>query len=159
MNPKKYALIGGILMLAFGAAALVPNLSQYPTDGTLLPLDVNTSYGLFLNMFPMNIFNKLALIVFGVLGIWAANVQGKNLSMSMWWSRAVLFVMGAAAIVGLIPQTCTLYGYWPMYGATVYSHAVFAILGGIFGYALSTKASHNEQVKMAEMPKFARDRT
>ena len=71
MQPRKFALFGGILMLAMGILALVPSLYEgYQTN--LPPLNVTNSYGLFLGIFAMNIYNKVALMVFGVLGIMAS---------------------------------------------------------------------------------------
>ncbi len=139
MHPKRFALVAGIVMLVMGALALIPNLSNDP-NGILPVLKENTSYGLFLGLFPMNIFNKVALIVFGLAGIWAANVKNRNLPASIWYARIVFVVMGAAAILGLFPATNTLNGYWPLFGYTVLDHAVFAVLGGYFGFVLSRKA-------------------
>jgi hypothetical protein len=141
MHPKKFALIGGIIMLAIGALALIPSLYQYQSAAFDLPMLKNeTSYGLFLGLFPMNIFNKIAMIVFGVAGILAANAPTTNLPKSILFSRIVFFVMGAAAILGLIPATNTLGGYWPLFGNEVWMHGVFALVGAYFGFALSSVA-------------------
>lgn len=147
MHPRKFALIGGIVMLALGALSLIPALYQYP--GAYLPaLNVETSYGLFLGIFPMNIFNKVALLIFGIAGILASRRPTTSLPASISWSRWVFVAMGALAILGLIPQTNTLYGYWPLFGAEVWSHAIFAVLGAYFGFALPSKAhAENEWLK------------
>lgn len=142
MFPRRYALFGGIVMLAMGVLALIPQLSSFAE--TALPvLKVETSYGLFLGLFPMNIFNKVALILFGVAGIWAAQSSFNSLPMSILWSRVVFFAMGALAILGLFPQTNTLMGYWPLFGAEILAHAVFAVIGAYYGFALSYKESHS----------------
>jgi hypothetical protein len=141
MHPKKYALVGGIVMLALGVLALVPSLYEnYAANADLPPLALNTSYGLFLGIFPMNILNKLALIVFGIGGIFAASAPTTNLPKSILWSRLVFFVMGVAAILGAIPQTNTLNGYWPLFNAEVWAHGIFAVLGAYFGFVLSSAA-------------------
>jgi hypothetical protein len=136
MHPKRFAIIGGIIMLALGVLAFVPSLSQYPA--WLPTLQVDTSYGLFLGLFAMNIFNKLALIVLGAAGILAANDPATNLPKSILYSRVVFVAMGVLAILGLIPQTNTLFGYWPLFGNNIWEHAIFAVLGGYFGYVLSS---------------------
>ena len=125
-------------MLALGLIALVPSLSQ--VNNNLPLLQVETSYGLFLGIFAMNIFNKVALIVFGVAGIAAANAPTTNLPKSILWARVVFFVMGIAAILGAIPQTNTLFGYWPLFGHTVAEHGVFALIGAYFGFMLPVQA-------------------
>lgn len=137
MHPQRFALIGGGLMLAMGLCALVP--AWQGSVATLPALNYEVSYGLFLGLFPMNLVNKLALIVFGVLGLYAANAKFRDLPASIGWSRLVFFVMGAAAILGMIPQTNTFFGYWPLFGAEAWVHGVFAIAGAYFGYALSSR--------------------
>ncbi|MGE3261669.1 MAG: DUF4383 domain-containing protein [Bacteriovoracia bacterium] len=140
MQPRNYALFGGILMLVMGAVSLIPALYDYPA--AMLPaLNLETSYGLFLNLFPMNIINKVVLILFGVAGIIASQRPTTALPASVKWSRTVFVVMGIGAILGLFPQTDTVYGYWPLFGAEVWAHGIFALLGAYFGFALTHKAS------------------
>lgn len=137
MFPRKFALVGGIFMLAVGAFALIP---QFVGSAENLPLlTVNDSYGLFMGLFAMNVLNKIAMIVLGLGGIYAASRPATSLPASIQFSRIVLFVTGAFAILGLFPATNTLYGYMPLFGNNVGLHAVFAILGAYFGYALSAK--------------------
>lgn len=138
MNPKKFALVGGIVMLAMGVIALIPSFST--VDG-LVPLRLETSYGYFLNLFPMNIINKAALIIFGVAGILAANARNTALPKSIWFARTVFVVMGVAAILGMFRATDTMNGYWPLFGGEVWAHGIFAILGAYFGFALSSEAA------------------
>jgi hypothetical protein len=138
MHPKRFALIGGVIMLALGVLALIPSLNQ--VNSSLPMLQVDTSYGLFLGYFPMNIFNKVALIVFGIAGIAAANAPTTNLPKSILFARVTFFVMGLAAILGAIPQTNTLYGYWPLFGNTIFEHGLFALVGAYFGFLLPAKA-------------------
>ena len=137
MHPRMYALIGGIVMLAVGVLSLIPSLVG--TQATLPALNLDTSYGLFLNLFPMNIVNKVALILFGAAGIYASQASGRSLPMSILWSRVVFVVMGLAAIAGLFEATNTVYGYWPLFGNEVWAHGVFALLGAYFGFTLTSK--------------------
>lgn len=143
MNPRMFALVGGILMVAVGVLAMIPALNVAPLDAGLPPLYVETSYGLFLNYLPMNIFNKAALIVFGVAGIMASRLPTTALPASISYARWVMGVMGALAVLGLIPQTNTLFGYWPLFGADIALHAVVAVVGAYYGFALPAKA-HKE---------------
>jgi hypothetical protein len=135
MNARNYAMVGGTIMLVMGVLAFVPMLNAVPLI-SLPSLWVNTSYGLFLGVLPMNIFNKLALIAFGIAGILAANAEIRSVRKSVLWSRAVFYVMGIAAILGMFPLTNTLYGYWPLFGGEVWAHGIFAVLGGYYGYSL-----------------------
>lgn len=149
MNPRRFALVGGIVMLVMGVLALMPSLSQ--VNDQLPPLTLNTSYGLFLGIIPMNIINKLALIVFGLAGIGATLSATRSLPRSILFSKAVAYVMGAGAILGLIPATQLFFGYWPLYGADVALHAIFAAMGAYFGFMLTAKA------KQANEAKFGKD--
>lgn len=137
MRPQRFALFGGILMLVLGAVSLIPSLAG-PTMN-LPPLLDETSYGLFLGFFPMNVFSKIALITFGIAGIVASQMKGTELPASIRYSRIVFFVFGALAILGLIPQTNTLFGYWPLFGGEILAHGAFAVVGAYYGYALSSK--------------------
>lgn len=124
-------------MLVLGAIALIPGLEG--SVASLPLLEINTSYGLFLGLFPMNVINKVALIVMGVWGIWAAMSTGRSLPRSIFFSRAAFVISAVLAVLGLIPQTNTLFGYWPLFGNNVLSSAVIAVVGAYFGFALTSK--------------------
>ena len=137
MHPKRYALIVGIIMAATGIVAFIP--SMVGSADNLPLLRVNDSYGLFLGLFAMNAVNKGMLILWGLLGIIAANARYTNLPMSINYARLTFFVTGALAILGLFPQTNTLFGYWPLFGANVLTSALFSLTGAYFGWALTSK--------------------
>lgn len=126
MNSKLFALYGGFLMLFLGVSALIPGLEG--SAANLPDLKVETSYGLFLGLLPINIFNKMALIVFGIWGIASSRQNLMNYSVN--YSKVVFFVMGTLAILGVFPQTNTLGGLWPLFGGEVIAHGLFAIIGG-----------------------------
>jgi hypothetical protein len=140
MRPVKFAFWGGFVMLVMGALAFLPAFSLTPVEAGLPPLVVEASYGAFLGNFPMNIFNKLALLLFGLVGIGVSYSPARALPLSIKWSQAVFVVMGIGAILGMIPRTNTFFGYWPLFGGEVLMHGVFAALGAYFGYALPVKA-------------------
>ncbi len=148
MSPKKFAFYGGLVMLAMGVASLIPGLEGPATGLPLLKL--NTSYGTFLNLFPMNIVNKTLLIVIGLAVMWASSSSTVGLPRSIYFSRFVFVVMGVAAIIGTIPELSTFFGYWPLFGYEALAHGVFAILGLYFGFALS----HKVQAEIKRDPKL-----
>jgi hypothetical protein len=150
MHPRQFALVGGIVMLLFGALAFLPALSTPPGDAGLPILNLETSYGLFLGFFPMNVINKLVLIAFGIAGIYSANKPTTSLPASINFSRWTFFVMGIAAILGLFPATNTLGGYWPLFSGEVVAHAVFALSGGYFGFVLSERAAEKNRERFPE---------
>ena len=135
MHPRQFALYGGVIMLLAGLIALM-----YPGPTAGLPdLKFDTSYGWFLGEIPMNVLNKFALMVFGVAGVMASNMRFTSLPASILYARAVFFVMGTLAILGMFRQTFTLGGYWPLFGSDVVFHAAVAVIGCYFGYALTSR--------------------
>lgn len=139
LDDKQFALVGGGAMLGMGLAAFVPALSTEPREAGLPKLDVETSYGKFLGIFPLNIFNKTALTAFGVAGVLSA--LAKTDRPARLFAQTVAIVMGPLAVLGAIPRTRTLFGTWPLFGAEVASHGVFAALGALFGFRRSASAT------------------
>ncbi len=142
MQTKNFALIGGLIMSIMGIISFIPAMNV--TEG-LPPLMVNTSYGMFLDIFPMNIFNKAALLIFGIAGVWAYFTPENNLYYTSLYAKVVFWVMGALALLGLFPQTNTLFGYWPLFGFEIIAHGAFAIAGAYYGYIVNKHASYNSR--------------
>lgn len=134
MNAKNFALVGGIVMLVIGALSLIPAFTGLAFGLPILKIE--TSYGLFLGIFPLNIVNKAILIGFGLWGVAAASDPALSLPRSISFSRWVFMISVLFAVLGLFPQTNTLFGYAPLFGAGVWLHAVMALAGGIFGYSV-----------------------
>lgn len=138
MHPTRFAFWSGLVLFIVGVLSFVPALS--PGTDSLPVLYVEDSYGLFLGLFAMNVFNKVALIFFGLLGMVASSdVTNTSLPKSIFYSRLVFFTMGALAILGMFQQTNTFFGYMPLYGYNIWFNAAFAVLGGYFGYALTAR--------------------
>lgn len=135
MSIRKFAFIGGLVMFVMGALAFIPILSG--GYESLAPLKVTTSYGLFLGFFAMNIFNKLALLAFGVAGILASRAESLNVPIG--FARTVAIVMGVLALFGFVPGLSTLYGYWPLFGGEIILHGIFAVLGTHYGYTVPAR--------------------
>jgi len=131
MHTKNFALIGGLVMLIMGLISFVPAMNV--TEG-LPPLYVNMSYGMFLDLFPMNVFNKMALLAFGIGGLAAYFTTKDTLHYSIVFSKIVSWVMGALALLGLFPQTITLFVYWQFFVFEIFTHGIFALIGGYYGY-------------------------
>ena len=134
MNAKNFALVGGIVMLVIGALSLIPAFTGLAFGLPILKIE--TSYGLFLGIFPLNIVNKAILIGFGLWGIAAASDPVLSLPRSISFSRWVFMISAVFAVLGLFPQTNTFFGYAPLFGAAIWLHAVMALVGGIFGYSV-----------------------
>lgn len=136
MNTRTFTRTVGWVMLIIGVFALIPQFSTLPD--WLPNLKLETSYGLFINLFPMNIINKLALLAFGVAGIWVS--QPRNpIELNIRYSKTLFVVMAIAALLGIYRPLNTLLGYWPLFGADIWLHTVFAGLGAYFGYREKVK--------------------
>ena len=134
MNAKNFALVGGIVMLVLGALSLIPAFTGLSFGLPILRIE--TSYGLFLGIFPLNIVNKAILIGLGLWGIAAASDPVLSIPRSIMFSRTVCWLSGVLAIMGLFPQTNTVFGFAPLFGAGIWLHAVMALVGGVFGYSV-----------------------
>ena len=153
MHPRQFAFYGGLFLLIFGLMAFFPALSPLPDHG-LTPLDVNASYGAFLRIFPMNIFNKFFLAILGASGWIASSMEYTELPHSIHFSRTVFWTMAPLALLGLTPGAQTLFGFCPLYGPMVAFHAIFAAFGAYHGYVMPIRASHHPIVRSAHPIKF-----
>lgn len=133
MNAKNFALVGGVVMLVIGALSLIPAFTGLAFGLPILKIE--TSYGLFLGVFPLNIVNKAILIGLGMWGIAAASDPVLSIPRSISFSRWVFLLSAVFVVLGLFPQTNTLFGYAPLFGAGIWLHGVLALLGGVFGYS------------------------
>lgn len=131
MHIKNFALIGGLIMIAMGFISFLPKMN---TTVGLPPLNMNLSYGMFLDLFPMNFFNKVTLIIFGFGGLSAYFKTKDSLHYSVMFSQIVFWFIGALSLLGLFSQTNTLFGYWPLFGFAIIVHGIFALIGGYYGY-------------------------
>jgi hypothetical protein len=139
MHPRQFALISGLIFLIMGIIAFIPGFSSHDPF-QLKPLAGAVRHGMFLGLFPMNVVNKVALLFFGVAGIAAFSWSTKSLPSSIAYARAVAIVMITGAVLGLIPATQTLGGFWPLYGGEVVLHGLFGLLGAYFGFTLPSRA-------------------
>lgn len=126
MFSKSFALFGGVLMLVIALWSLIPG--QQGPNAALPYIRIQESYGLFLGLLPMNIFNKVALLVFGMAGLICSHQ--KTDVFSIQYAKVVFFVFGLLAIAGLFPETNTLFGLWPLFGSEVIAHGFFALIAG-----------------------------
>lgn len=141
-SPRRFALISGVVYVALGILSLIPALSTMPPEYPRLHLE--TSYGAFFGLFAQNIVNKLAILAFGAAGL--AAYRSKSDKTPVLYARAVTIVMGAAAILGVIPATDTFFGYWPLFGNEAMFHAVNAFIAAYFGFVA---VAHDEEYRFS----------
>jgi hypothetical protein len=146
MDAKKFAYYGGMLMLIMGVLSMIPGLEG--SVGNLPALKLDISYARFLGIFPMNMMNKLALVGFGIAGVWVSKKYNDEIY-SVNFSRVCFWVMGALAVLGLFDATDTLGGYWPLFGGEAAGHAFFALCGGYAGYI--ERRIHHQHHKLSDV--------
>ena len=131
MNIRKFALFGGVVMLVLGVFSLAQGLSTFPD--WLPSLQINSGYGVFLNILPMNIVNKVLLIAFGIAGVVIAQPRF-SAEANVRYAKSVFYFMGILAVLGLFRYTNTLFGIMPLMRGEVVAHGIFALLGGYFSF-------------------------
>lgn len=133
MSAKSFAFFGGLLMFVLGLVSLIPGLEGKTSE--LPPLKIELSYGRFLGLFPMNIMNKIALLLFGGAGIITGRIT--DTAYSIHYSRFLFFSWGLLAVLGVYAPTNTLNGIWPLFGGDIILHGLVAVFGGIAGFTPS----------------------
>lgn len=123
---QEYAYWAGFALFIFAILAII-----MPGSATALPaLNLEISYGLFMNLFAMNIINKIFLLVLGFSGILSA----RYIYSSRNWSMTVFVTLGLLAIMGIIPATDTLFGWSPLFGNITWAYGFFSLLGAYFTF-------------------------
>lgn len=129
MSICTFAYIIGILYVGAGILGFIPSFTSPPPMGAP-SLIVEGSYAYFLGLFPVNVLHNFVHIGIGVWGLLASGSSAK----------ARIFAMGVAvmyavlAVMGVLPQAHTLFGFVPLFGHDVWLHAVTAVIAGYFGF-------------------------
>ncbi len=139
MTVRTFALIAGIAYLAAGILGFVPQLlSPPPADAP--SLGITAFYGYLLGLFPVNFMHNLVHLAIGAWGIAAARTVGGARA----YSRTLAVFYGALAILGLFPQTYTMFGLVPIHGHDVWLHAGTALIAAFFGWVVKGSATARE---------------
>lgn len=140
MKSTRFALVVGIVYLVAGLLAFVPaTLVPPPPDAP--PTNFALFYGYFLGLFPVNALHSALHLALGVWGIAAASREAR----SVRYARALTFVFGALALIGLFPGGRTLFGAMPIHGNDVWLHAVTALFAFHFGWRVHATAKERRQ--------------
>jgi hypothetical protein len=121
-----FAATAGFMMVAMAAVALM-----FPGIMTnLKPLLVEYSHGWFMGVVPMNLTNKMLLILMGFTGILMSTTRTK----AVLYSKIVFWLNAPLAVMGLFEATNTMFGLAPLYATQVAIYGLFALMGLFFGY-------------------------
>jgi Domain of unknown function (DUF4383) len=129
MQTRLFALGLGLFYLIVGIVAFVPAL--YTAPGASAPhVDVTTSYGLFLGLFPVNAVIDSINIVIGLAGILAS----ARVASARYYCMLMFLLFGLSTIAGFLPQANTLWGAAPLWEYDTWIHAGSALAAGYFGF-------------------------
>ena len=124
---RTVALLFGIVFLAVGILGFVPGAAE-PATHEGLTMTQNSA--LLLGLFPVNLLHNVVHILFGLWGLAAY----RSVGCSVGYFRAVAVIYALLTVLGLLPQTQTLFGLVPLHGNDVILHAALAIVAAYFGF-------------------------
>jgi hypothetical protein len=126
---RYFVLVVGAAFIAAGVAGFLPFFTVHPAaDAPHLLVD--TSYGLLLGLFPVNIIHNLFHFGMGVLGVLAF----RSYSSALQFSRFLGITLGVLTIMGLIPALQTGFGLWPLYSHDIWLHGIESAIGIYLGF-------------------------
>jgi len=129
MSIRTFAYVAGILYIGAGVLGFIPGFTSPPPMGAP-SLTVEGSYAYLLGLFPVNVLHNFVHIGIGVWGLLASGSDARSRIFAM--SVAVIYTL--FAVMGVLPEAHTLFGYVPLFGHDVWLHAVTAIVAGYFGF-------------------------
>lgn len=140
---RYFALIVGFAFTLAGIAGFLPFFTPQPLPDAP-ELVVNTSYGLLLGLFPVNVIHNLFHFVVGIAGVLAF----RSYASSLQFSRFLGITLAVLTMMGLIPALKTGLGFLPLYGHDIWLHGLEAVIGIYLGFFAARK--NQIQIDMKE---------
>src|SRR5687768_6396277 len=132
---RYFALVVGVAFTLAGIAGFLPFFTPHaPPEAP--HLIVETSYGLLLGLFPVNIIHNLFHFGVGMMGVLAF----RSYPSALQFSRFLGVALGVLTVMGLIPPLSTGFGLWPLYGHDIWLHGLEAVIGVYLGFFTRLKS-------------------
>jgi len=131
---RYFALVVGAAFTAAGVAGFIPFFTPHASPDAP-HLIVDTSYGLLLGLFPVNIIHNLFHFAVGITGLAAF----RSYPSSLQFSRFLGIVLAILTIMGMVPALNTGFGLWPLYGHDIWLHGIEAVIGIYLGFFAGQK--------------------
>ena len=135
MTARYFALTIGILYLLLGILGFFPGVVSAPLVDAP-PLAADTGYGYLLGLFPVNMLHN---VVHLAIGLWAL-IAYRSLAQSISFARGLAIIFGVLAVMGVLPMSNTAFGLVPLFGHTVWLHALTAAVAAYIGYSHAVDA-------------------
>lgn len=131
---RYFAFAAGAAFTLAGIAGFIPFFTPHAPPDTP-GLIVETSYGLLLGLFPVNIVHNLFHFGVGLLGLMAFRAYPSALQ----FSRFLGIILAVLTLMGVSPSLRTGFGLWPLYGHDVWLHGIEAVIGLYLGFFAAQK--------------------
>jgi hypothetical protein len=146
MNTRNFSLVLGVVFLLVGILGFIkvdPILREHPLgeDATAHTagadhshghaLKVDAFEGYLLGLFHVNVLHSGVHVLFGLMGI----AMSRRWDLARTYCRIVAVSYALLAVLGLIPQLNTVFGFIPIHGHDVWLHALIALAAAYFGFA------------------------
>lgn len=131
---RYFALLVGVAFTLAGIAGFISFFTPHPPPEAP-HLIINTSYGLLLGLFPVNIVHNLFHFGVGLLGLLASRAYPSALQ----YARFLGITLGILTVMGMIPSLRTGFGLWPLYGHDIWLHGLEAVIGIYLGFFAGQK--------------------
>ncbi|MCL5994907.1 MAG: DUF4383 domain-containing protein [Chloroflexi bacterium] len=131
MKTRYFALVLGITYLVLGVLSAIPKF-QRPHLRNDPKLMVESGYGYWLGIFPVNVVHSLMHVVMGILGI----VSFTSGTASRLFAQANTALFAPLTVMGVLPDQRfnTMFGMAPLWGPDSLVHAATALISGYFGF-------------------------
>jgi len=126
---RYFSLLVGVAFVAAGIAGFLPFFTTPPPTGSHSLL-LDTSYGLLLGLFPVNIVHNIFHFGVGLYGVSAF----RTYATARGFSRFLGVTLAIFTVMGMIPQLSVGFGIWPLYGHDVWLHGLEAVIGIYLGF-------------------------
>jgi hypothetical protein len=156
MRTATFALFVGIAYVSLGLLGLIP-AALIPPPADAPPTRFNVLYGYLLGLFPVNVLHSVVHLAIGAWGI----IVWHGVTSPKVFARALAVFYGALALIGVIPGVNTLFGMLPVYGHTIWLHAVTAAVAVYFGWRSEVSVEHRASTtpdRREQMQPVARER-
>ena len=132
---RYFALVVGAAFAAAGVAGFLPVFTLHPPSDAPQLL-VNTSSGLLLGLFPVNIVHNLFHFGWWIAGL----LSSRTYPSALRFTRYFGVTLAVLTFMGLLPPLRTGFGLIPLYGHDIWLHGLEAVIAIYLGFVAPQKS-------------------